>query len=72
MDKLARVTNFLNTNEAYIAKGLLESEGIEAWVFDEQGAGYTPFVVGGVRLMVRRSDLENAINILALKGYSGE
>ncbi len=64
MNKLVTVATFFNASEAYIIKGLLESEGIEAMIFDENAAAYTPIVIGGVRLVVRQSDLEKAKKIL--------
>lgn len=65
MDKLVTVAAYFDANEAYITKGLLESEGIVALIFDEHAAGYPPLAVGGVRLMVKQSDLERAKEILA-------
>lgn len=66
MEKLVKVAAFLDVNEAYLAKGLLENEGIEVLLFDEHSAVvvYTPFAVGGLRLMVKESDLARAKNIL--------
>jgi len=64
LNKLVTVATFFNASEAYIIKGLLESEGIEAMIFDENAAAYTPIVIGGVRLVVRQSDLEKAKKIL--------
>lgn len=65
-DKLVTVATFFNASEAYITKGLLESEGIDAWLYDEHTSTvYTPLIVGGVRLAVRQSDLEKAREILS-------
>lgn len=63
MDKLVTVATYSNPSQAHIMKGLLESQGIESFVFDELAAAYTPLAVG-VRLVVRRSDLERAAKIL--------
>ncbi|NLJ75945.1 MAG: DUF2007 domain-containing protein [Peptococcaceae bacterium] len=70
MEKLVKVAAFLDVNEAHLAKGLLESEGIDALLFDERSAivVYTTFALGGLRLMVRESDLARAKSILAGKG----
>ncbi|MEG3072517.1 MAG: DUF2007 domain-containing protein [Peptococcaceae bacterium] len=70
MEKLVKVAAFLDVNEAHLAKGLLESEGIDALLFDERSAivVYTAFALGGLRLMVRESDLARAKSILAGKG----
>lgn len=66
VEKLVKVAAFLDVNEAYLAKGLLESEGIEALLFDEHSAVvvYSSYAVGGLRLMVRQSDLARAKSIL--------
>lgn len=63
-DKLVQVTTCLDLTEAYILKGLLESEGLEVFLFDEHAAAYTPFVIGGVRLMVKEAALERAKEVL--------
>jgi len=58
---------FLNPLDANITKGLLESNGIEAFVFDENTLSIDPILttaLGGIRLMVRSSDYENAFAIL--------
>ncbi|MFZ5633396.1 MAG: DUF2007 domain-containing protein [Bacillota bacterium] len=61
------IAKYSNAGEAHITRGLLESEGIEAYVFDELSAAYTPLAVGGVRLVVRQSDLERAVKILEVE-----
>ncbi len=66
MAKLVTVTTFFDANEAHITKGLLESEGIEAWVFDEHSALYTPIATGGIRLVVKQTDLARAKELLSL------
>lgn len=68
VDKLVTVATYFDPVEAYITKGFLESEGIEAWVFDELSAVYTPIAAGGIRLVVKQSDLEKAKGILSSKG----
>lgn len=64
MEKLVTAAVFFNFDEAYLAKGLLESEGIEARIFDERAAAYTPLTVGGIRLVVKQSDLKKARALL--------
>lgn len=66
VEKLVKATAYLDVNEAYLAKGLLESEGIEALLFDEHSAVvmYTSYAMGGLRLMVKQSDLARAKSIL--------
>ena len=58
---------FLNPVEANITKGLLESNGIEAFIFDENTLSVDPILttaLGGIRLMVRSSDYEDALSII--------
>ena len=62
---------FLNPVNANITKGLLESNEIEAFIFDENTLSVDPILttaLGGIRLMVRSSDYENAFNILTEVG----
>lgn len=67
MDKIITLAKYINANEAHIAKGLLESLGIKAWVFDENASAYGP-LIGEVRLAVRLSNLKEAREILDLEG----
>ena len=58
---------FLNPVDANITKGLLESNGIEAFIFDENILSVDPILttaLGGIRLMVRSSDYEDALSII--------
>jgi len=64
MEKLVTIATFLNVAEAHIVKGLLESEGIQVFIYDEQATMYSPNYVGGVRLVVKQSDVENAKRII--------
>ena len=67
MDKLVTVRTFFDVIEAHVIKGLLESEGIEVYILDEQSATYvyTPITVGGIRLAVKQSDFEIVEEILS-------
>lgn len=67
-DKLVQVAIFFDLVEAYLLKGMLESEGLEVFLFDEQAAAFTPLVVGGVRLMVWGAELERAREVLHTRG----
>lgn len=69
MDRLVTLGCYLDLNEAYIIKGLLESAGIKTWLFDEHAAAYTPFVIGGVRLAIQRPELERARKILRRQSF---
>lgn len=60
---------------AAIIKGKLESEGIECLLKDEltvQISNYYSNAVGGVKLQVKESDSEKAIEILKETGYIEE
>lgn len=63
-DRLVQVAASNDLVEAHLLKGLLERAGIQVFLFDEQAAGYTPFVIGGVRLMVPASELARAREVL--------
>jgi Putative prokaryotic signal transducing protein len=58
---LARMSLF----EAELAKGKLESEGVDCIIRDASSAVTNPLVVTGVPLLVRDTDLERAKQILA-------
>jgi hypothetical protein len=65
MDALVALATFQNPVFAELAKSKLESEGIAAFIFDAnlaraRGAG----LVGWVKLMVKRSEIERAAAIL--------
>lgn len=57
------VACFLNPVEAHIFCGLLESEGIQAFVYHEHSTMYTP-VLTGVRVAVMKKDLDRARSLL--------
>ena len=69
------VLTFSYPSEAAIIRGRLEAEGIECFVQDELTVQVNPFysnAVGGVKLQVRESDLEQAVEILKEAGYIKE
>ena len=52
---------FMSPIDAKITKGLLESNGIEMFIFDGNTLSVDPILttaLGGIRLMVRSSDYE--------------
>ena len=58
---------FYNPLDAHITKGLLESNGIEAFIFDENMVYVNPILttaIGGVKLLVRNTDFENATTLI--------
>jgi hypothetical protein len=67
MEKLVLLASFFNATDAHLLKGLLESEGMESFVFDERSSSVTP-LIGGVRLMVWETDLERAKEIMSRLG----
>lgn len=66
-DDLIAVAKYEDAPTAYIAKGMLESNGIEAAVMNEIMSTIlplTPMPFAQVRLMVRRSDVDMATRLL--------
>ncbi len=62
---------FPDTMAAHIAKSILEGEGIDAFIADENLANADPpvvFATGGVRLMVPDELLQRAQEVLASAG----
>lgn len=75
MNDLITVVAFTYPHELAIVKGRLESEGIECFVKDEmtiQVHNFYSNAIGGVKLQVKNSDVENAIEILKEGGYINE
>lgn len=64
VNKLVLLSTFFNAAEAHMAKGMLESEGIESFIFDELAVSYAPLMTG-IRLMVREGDLDRAKSVLS-------
>ena len=60
---MVTISNFPNEQEAAIAQGMLESNGIPSMVSDQNNL-YVP-VFGGVALMVREQDADRARHLLA-------
>ncbi len=72
MNNYRTIITFTLPQEAYLAKGFLESEGIETMIKDELTAQVNNFysnAIGGVKLQVRESDFENGLAILKKSGY---
>ncbi len=65
MAELVVVATFLNQIEADMAKGILEGADIESMISADDAGGLRPHLwMGGVRLLVRAEDAEQAIKIL--------
>ena len=66
-DELVTIARFMLQPELDIARGFLESEGIESFAPEEHymtSAGGIGLEVGGMRLQVRRSDAARASRLL--------
>jgi hypothetical protein len=66
-DELVTVAAFPDVPEAELARQRLELEGVAAFVLSAQTTGVMPYLTassGGVRVQVKRVDLEKAREIL--------
>ncbi|MDE6316835.1 MAG: DUF2007 domain-containing protein [Muribaculaceae bacterium] len=66
MDELVTIANYSSIEEAYIVKGMLESNGIPTMVINDDNL-YVP-VFNGVRLQVRASDAKKAEALISASG----
>ncbi len=67
LQELATVRQFRDLPEALLAKGCLESAGIDCFLADENLVRLDWFIsnfIGGIKLKVRAADVENARRIL--------
>jgi hypothetical protein len=65
--ELVTIREFRDLQEALLAKGLLESSGIERLLIDDNMVGLNWLIstaIGGVKLQVKSEDSEEAIEIL--------
>ena len=72
-EKLVTVGTFDMPTEAHLAKGLLEANGLEAFLADELTVGvawHLSNAVGGIKLQVPETDVERATGILAARDDS--
>ena len=70
-EELVVIASYLNYMQAEMARGMLESSEVEAFLMDDnlaRVAGHISAVVGGVKLGVRRSDEDHAREILSSLG----
>ena len=64
-ERLVVIRTFLNPIDADLAQGALEAAGIDAMVNADDAEGNLPQLwTGGVRLLVREKDAEQAAEIL--------
>jgi hypothetical protein len=67
--------SFNTTIEAHLARGMLESEGVEAVIRDEHTISIRPYLsqaLGGVRLDVLEEDFERARELLDVPSMQPE
>ena len=75
MVDLVNIKTFLYRHEAEMAKGLLAEENIEAMISADDLGGYRPhlaFGMRGVRLLVKKEDVQKAQEIIKVLGDSIE
>ena len=61
------INAYNNYVDAHIARGVLEEEGINCWLKDENTLTIDPILtnaMGGIKLMVARSQAQRAVDIL--------
>ena len=65
-DELVVAASFASPHEVQFAKGLLESHSIDVFLGDENTTRMGPYLTffSGIKLMVRRSDLPHALELL--------
>lgn len=72
MENWKTILTFTYPHEAHMAKGFLESEGIETLIQDEMTAQVNNFysnAIGGVKILVKDKDFEESVVILQKGGY---
>lgn len=74
MENWETISTFTYPQDAHIAQGFLESEGVESILKDEltvQVQNFYSNAIGGVKLQVKPKDIEKATSILKNGGYTG-
>ena len=72
MENFKTIISFPLPNDAHIAKGYLESNGIEVLLKDEMTVQVNNFysnAVGGIKLLTKDSDYDGSIQLLKEAGY---
>lgn len=75
MAEWTKIEEFIYAQDAYLAKALLESEGIEVFLKDEVSSQvFSLFsnIIGGIKLLVPENEAERAFQILKEGGYIKE
>jgi Putative prokaryotic signal transducing protein len=74
-DSLTTIATFFNEYEFLLARGRLESAGIECFALDENMlriAGWHSHILGGIKLQVRDSEAQDALAILDATAPTGD
>ena len=72
MENWKTIITFTHPEEAHLAKGYLDSEGIETVIQDEMTTQVNHFfsnAIGGVKLLIKEQDYETALKSLKKGGY---
>jgi hypothetical protein len=72
MDDWKTIITFTSPQEAHMAKGYLESQGIKSFILDDMTAQVNFLysnAIGGVKVLVNDADYEQGIEILKKGGY---
>ena len=72
MENWSTIITFDKIHEAHLAKGYLESEGVDCIIMDELTVQVNNFyanAIGGVKVVVKNEDFERGIQILKKGGY---
>ena len=67
MPDIVCIKTYNSRLEAELAKGLLDSHDIQAMISADDAGGLRPDMLwgtGGVRLLVKREDAQNALDVL--------
>ena len=69
---LVSARTFFTRHEAELARSLLDSQGIPAWVSSDDYGGLHPALAfaHGVQVLVLSSDLEDALELIEKKGLT--
>ncbi len=75
MNEFKTIISFTYPHEAHLAKGYLESNGIETFIENEftvQANNFYSNAIGGVKLLVKDSDYDEGLKLLKDVGYIKE
>ncbi len=67
MQDVVLVATYATRPDAEVAKSALSGSGINAFIEGDDAGGMYPFMTEGIRLFVRKTDVQKAKNILTIK-----